>query len=781
MTSPVPRRHVGRRLRRLEDRRYLVGAAAFVDDVALPGMLYAAFARSPHGHARLRRIDTRAASAAPGVVAVATGAEVNAATAPLRIAPPIEGLVPTEIQGLPQNKVRFVGDPVAIVVATSRYAAEDAAALVEVEYEPLPAVVDPARAAEPGQPLVDDALESNQVCYQRYSYGDPEAAFREAEEVLAMEFHQQRQAHAPMENRGCVASWNPGDESITLWNSTQVPHPMRTTLAARLHISESRARVITPDVGGGFGQKIPLFREELSCCVLSRRLGRPVKWIESRRENLLAAGQAREDSVRLEVAARRDGVILGLRASILADMGAYCWYPANYMARVVGMLLPGPYRIAHYSYELRSVLTNKCHAVPYRAPMLICSWVTEGMIERLARHLGLDPLEVRRRNLLRRDDLPYTSATGQRYQAISADETTERAAARIGYAAFRAQQAEARRQGRLVGIGMCTYVEPTGYGSAFYRSAGIAGSGHDVATVRMEPSGSVTVQLGIVSQGQGHATTMAQVVADQLGVEPDDVRVLAGDTDAAPYGMGTRGSRGAVVGTGACMAAAGALRDKLVRIAAHLLETAPEDVELSGRRATVRGLPGRSLALADLARTAYLAPMDLPPGMEPGLEAYRAYDPPPLTYSNATHACTVEVDRATGEVRLGRYVVVEDCGTLINPTVVEGQIHGAVAQGLAGALYEEVVYDAQGQNLSATLMDYAVPTAAMLPRIEIEHLETPAPDVPGGVKGMSEGGVMGASAAVCNAVADALAPLGATVDRQPLTPERLRRLIQAAG
>ena len=796
MVAQAVERYVGQPLRRLEDRRYLIGRATYVGDLSMPGMLYAAFVRSPHGHARIRRIDVAAARRAPGVVEVWTGAEVNAVTAPLRMAPPIEGLLPTVMATLPEDKVRFVGDPVACVVATDPYLAEDATELVEVEYEPLQAVVTIDDALREDAPRVDESLPSNVVCRQRFEYGDSSArvstgdpasagsgqglgaAFGRADEIVEARFSQGRQTHTPMEPRGCVASWNPGDGTITLWSGNQVPHPLRTVLAARLGVPENRARVISPDVGGGFGQKIPLFREELTACALSRALGRPIKWIEDRRENLLASTHAREDLVTVRAAVKRDGTILGLEARILADFGAYCLYPANYMARVIGMMIPGPYRFQDYAYELATVLTNKCPAAPYRAPMNVCAWVTEGTIEAVARQLGLDSVEVRRRNMVRAEDQPFVSASGQRYEATTPLETTERALALVEYDKLREEQRRGREEGRLLGIGICTYVEPTAYGSAFYRSAGIAGSGHDVALVRIEPSGSVNVQLGIPSQGQGHATTVAQVVADELGVEPTDVMVHSGDTQAAPYGMGTRGTRGAVVSAGSSQAAARALREKIVRIAAHLLEVAPEDLELREGRIGVRGAADQGFTLREVAQKAYLAPMELPPGIEPGLEAYRAYDPPPLTFSNATHICLVEVDPETGRVQIRRHLIVEDCGTVINPSIVAGQAHGGSVQGLAGALFEQVVYGPDGQNLTATLMDYLVPTAMDVPTFELHHQPNPSPNTPLGIKGSSEGGTMGASAAVSNAIADGLAHLGLVADRQPFSPEYLRGLLR---
>jgi aerobic carbon-monoxide dehydrogenase large subunit len=780
-STPGPRGYVGAPISPRESRKLVLGRGSYIGDLTQPGMLHIAFVRSPHGHARIKNIDTEAARSALGIHAVLTGADLASMTAPFRMAPPIEGLLPMEMTTLPVEKVRFVGDPVACVVGQDRYQVEDACALVEVEYEPLPAVVDPETAQTPGLPLVDEAVPANRPYYGVFGNGDVDAALANADRIVTARFHQGRQTHAPIETRGCLASWLPGEETLTFWHSTQIPHPMRTALAARLGISESDVRVITPDVGGGFGQKIPLYREELATAAASRLLGRPVRWVETRRENLLAALHAREDIVEVQAAVRADGTILGLDVQILADFGAYAYFPANYMARVVGMMIPGAYKVQDYRYSITAVLTNKCPSGPYRAPMLICSWVTEGTIDAIARALGLDPVEVRRRNMLTDADLPYRTATELTYRSVYPRQTLERALSATGYLARRAAQAAARAEGRIVGIGLATYVEPNTYGSEFYKTAGIAGSGHDAAVVRIEPSGAVTAQIGIVSQGQGHLTTVAQALADELAVTLEAVRVYAGDTAAAPYGMGTRGSRGGVVSAGAALGAARVLKEKLLKIAAHLLETPVEDLELADGRVSVRGAPESGYAIAQLAQKAYLAPMELPPGLEPGLEATHAYDPPPLTFSSGTHVCEVEIDRETGRLKIERYLIVEDCGTMLNPRVVEGQLHGATAQGLGGALFEEIVYDADGQNLSATFLDYAMPTAGKLPAFTVEHLGIPDPNTPLGMKGMAEGGTMGASAAISNAVADALEPFRLEANRQPFTARQLAEALRRSA
>jgi carbon-monoxide dehydrogenase large subunit len=771
--------YVGAALSPRETRKLVLGRGAYVGDLTAPGLLHAAFVRSAHAHARLGRLDVAAARRAPGIVAVLTGNDLARATAPLRIAPPIEGLLPMEMSTLPTDKVRFVGDPVACVIGEDRYQVEDACALVDADYTPLPAVIDPEHADDTGQPLVDEQIPGNRPYSGVFAHGDIESALRASDQVVEARFHQGRQTHAPLEARGCLASWTPGDETLTFWHSTQIPHPMRSALAARLGVPESAVRVITPDVGGGFGQKIPLYREELATAAASRMLGRPVRWIETRRENLVASLHAREDIVDVRAAVKSDGTILGLDVRILADFGAYAYFPANYMARVVGMMVPGAYRLRDYRYTIKVVLTNKCPAGPYRAPMLICSWVTEGTVEAIARALGLDPVDVRRRNMLVNGDLPYTTATALTYRSVYPRDTLERALEKFDYAGGRRAQVEARAARRISGIGMATYVEPNTYGSEFYKTAGIPGSGHDAAIVRIEPSGAVSAQIGVVSQGQGHLTTVAQALADELAVPIEKIRVQAGDTAAAPYGMGTRGSRGGVVSAGAALGAARLLKQKLLRVAAHVLEAPLGDLELVAERVTVRGAPASGLTIAQLAQKAYLAPTELPAGMEPGLEATHAFDPPALTFSSGTHICQIEIDGETGALTIARYMIVEDCGRMVNPRIVEGQLHGATAQGLGGALLEEAVYSANGQNLSATFLDYAIPTAAWLPSFEVEHLERPDPNTPLGMKGMAEGGVMGASAAISNAVADALAPFGIDATRQPFTPRQLAEALAA--
>ncbi len=774
--------YIGKPLARKEDKRLVTGQGRYLDDIVVPDTLHVSFVRSPHAHARILGISTDAARDLPGVTGVFTGEDLDKWTNRLRLAPPIEGLYPTEIATLPIDKVRFHGDLVAVVVARDRYVAEDAAELVEVEYEVLPAIASLEGAFAPDAALVDETLPSNLVSHQTFSAGNVAQRRGEAHAVVEASFYQHRQTHVPMETRGCAAVWDAGREHLTFHIGNQVPHPLRSQLAGRLGLSESQITVMSPDVGGGFGQKIALYREELTVAALARQLNRPVRWREDRTENLMAASHARENLCRTRASVDADGRILGLELEITEDFGAYCFYPANYMSRVVAMILTGPYRIEDYAFEVKIALTNKCGNGPMRAPMAITSWVMDGTIDAIARQLGLDPLAVRRINMLRPDDQPYRMATGEVLEDITPAETLESVVEAIDYEAFRKRQQALRGEGRYIGLGFCTVVESTTYGSAFYKSTGIPGSGHEAAWVRIEPSGAINASVGLGGTGQGYETAMSQAVAEGLGVDPSNVRIQIGNTDVAPYGMGSRGARGGTAGGGSLYLCAQKARDQVLRIAAHKLGlNSAQDIRLLDGQVErlINGeWNGTGLSLADIARTAYLDPTNLPEGVAPGLDFSLTYDPPPMTYSNSSHACEVEVDIATGALSIARYVVSEDCGTVINPIVVRGQQQGAIAMGLSGALLEEVVYDENGQNLSATFADYLVATACELPNFEILHHHTPNKRTPAGIKGMAEGGVMGAIGAVTNAINDALAPFGVVADHQPLSPQYLRSLLR---
>ncbi|WP_445487954.1 xanthine dehydrogenase family protein molybdopterin-binding subunit [Rhodopseudomonas sp. RCAM05734] len=773
---------IGRDLPRREDRRFLTGQGQYLDDMTIAGALHAAFLRSPHAHARIISIGTEAAAALPGVVKVVTGRDVAAWTTILQMAPPIDGLAPTAMPAMPIDKVRFQGDIVACVIARDRYLAEDAIEAIEVDYDMLPAITDLPSAFAAGAALVDDAVPGNLLAQQSFAAGDVAGGMRAAHAIVEASFSQQRQTHLPLETRGCAAIWNEGRQHLTLHIGNQAPHPLRTQLARRLSLSESQVTVICPDVGGAFGQKIVLYREELIVAAMARQLRRPVRWREDRMENLQAACHAREATCRTRAAVAEDGRILALELDISEDFGAYSFFPGNYIARVVALILTGPYRISDYSYEIRVAMTNKCGAGPMRAPMAMTSWVMDGTLDAIARRLGLDRLAVRQINMLQPGEFPYTMATGEVVDDITPSQTLAAVAESIDYAGLAARRKEGKARARLRGIGLCSVVESTTYGSRFYKEAGIAGSGHEAAWVRIEPSGAVNASVGLMGAGQGYETSLAQAVAEGLGVDAEVVRIDLGNTDVSPYGMGTRGARGATAGGGALYLCARKAQDQVLRIAAHLLAlNSAADLRLTG--ATVQRLidgawSATGVALADVARISYLDPTALPDGIPPGLDFSLTYDPPPMTYSNSAHACEIEIDPQTGRIEILRYVVAEDCGTVLNPIVVAGQQRGAIAMGLSGSLLEQVYYDESGQNLSSTLADYLVATACELPNFEILPMHTPNRRTPAGIKGMAEGGVMGAIGALTGAVNDALAPFGVTADKLPLTPPYIRSLLR---
>jgi len=773
---------IGKPILRKEDVRLLRGKGVYVDDIEVPGALHACFVRSPHAHARISGFDLDEAKAMPGVIAIVTGHEINGWTNGLKLAPPIEGLQPTEMTTLPVDKVRFHGDPVACVVATDRYVAEDAAELVLVDYDVLEAVTSYDSALADGAPLVDETLSSNLVSHQKFEAGDIARRKQEAHRIVEASFAMQRMTHLPIETRGCIAVWDDGRQHLTMHIGSQAPHPMRSALAGRLRLGEQQVTIASPDVGGAFGQKIIVYREEITVAALARHLKRPVRWREDRIENLSASLQARENTVHTCAAVAADGRILSLEAEILEDFGAYCFYPANYLARVIGMILTGPYRIQDYAFEVKIALTNKCGAGPMRAPMAITSLVMDGTLDAVARELNLDPAEVRRVNMLRPSDLPYTMPTGERLEDVTPSECFERGLREVDYAAFRKRQTEDRGRKVYRGIGICNVVESTTYGSAFYKAAGIPGSGHEAAWVKIEPSGAIRASAGLMGTGQSYETPFAQAVAEGLGVDVAQVDILLGNTDIAPYGMGARGSRGATAGGGTLFLTALDLKAKMLDIAAALLGlNSASELNVKGGK-VLRHVGGEwaetGLGIGDIARTAYLDPLKLPEGMQPGLEMHRAWDPPQMTYSNSAHFCEVTLSPATGEIAIDRYLIIEDCGTVLNPLVVAGQQQGATVLGIGGVLFEHMIYDESGQNLCGTLADYLIPTATEAPEIEIIGQHTPNKRTPAGIKGMAEGGVMGAIGAVNNAVNDALRPFGVIADRQPLSPDYIRRLLR---
>jgi len=766
--ASTPLRYTGMRIKRLEDPRLLAGRGRYLDDLGLPRMLVASFVRSPHAHARIVRIDAAAARALPGVVAVVTAEDLRGVTKPLSPRLDGPGYTPTAWSALSDGVVRFCGEAVAVVVAANPYVAVDARELVDVEWETRPVVS-----------TIDQALESKQILFQRrHRQGDVDGAFARAPLVVRETFEHGRCAPSPLELRGILADWD--GEALTVWSSNQAPSVLRTALADALGIPEARIRIISPDVGGGFGLKMQVFPEDVAVAALSRRLGRPVKWLEERRENLAAASQARGQRTTVEVAAAADGTVLALRSRVMSDNGAYHAYPTTGALEPLGTasIMPGPYWISTYEFEALALMTHKPPLGAYRGVgMTMGAFVTERMLDRVAERLDLDPVEVRRRNLIPREAYPFTSATGYVYDSGDYPKALEEALAAVGYDTLRREQAAARDSGRLIGIGIACYTEYTGMGSAGFRRRGaVEVPGIEAATVTLDADATARCAVSFPTQGQGHATTIAQIVADRLGLTLEDVRLQRVDTAESPRGSGTFASRGTVAMLGSAAVAADRVGEKLRALAASRLEAAAADVELAGGRAFVRGFPDRSIALAEITRAAYSPPHGgLPDGLAPGLQATVYCDLPGPTFSGAVHVAVVEVDPATGRIALQRYALVEDCGRLINPVIVEGQIHGAVAQGVGEALLESVVHDDGGQLLTATLMDYALPRADDLPLFEIGHLETPSPLTPGGVKGMGEGGTIGAPATIANAVADAVRHLGVQITTLPIRPESLVR------
>ena len=774
-------RLVGARVARREDPRLLTGQGSYVDDHRPARLLYAAFLRSPQAHARIVAIDASAALALPGVIAVLTGEEIARASKPVRAASKTPAVKVTSFPPLALGKVRHVGEAVAMVAAESRYVAEDAAERIVVEYAPLPVVTDMEGALEAASPLVHEEAGTNLLVAREFARGDVDAALASAAVVVRERFRFHRHTAICMENRGCLAEYATGSGTLTLRSSAQCPGIVRDLLTDLLDMPEHQIRVIAEDVGGGFGAKASLYPEEIATCVMARRLGRPVKWIGDRREDLLATTHAWDEIIDAELGLDRDGTIVGLRAQVTADIGAYSIYPWTAAIEPVQTIsfLPGPYRVPTYRGRTRGVATCKTPLGPYRGvgrPPAV--FVIEGLMDRAARRLGLDPTEIRLRNFIRDEDFPYKSPSGIVWDRASFTASLLRAREAMDYDAVRAEQARARAAGRWLGIGVASYVELTGIGSAIPVAPGVPiATGTEAATIRVDPAGKVTAVFGVASHGQGLETTLAQIVADEVGVPIEDIRVLHGDTALSPYGTGTYASRSLVLAGGAAIMAGRAVREKMLTIAGHLLEADPADLVPAAGRLAVRGMPDRSVTVREIARAAYTGVKQLPKGLEPGLEATRFYDPYYGTASNATHLAVVEVDRATCHVSVLRYLVVEDCGRMVNPLIVDGQVHGGVAQGLGAALLEEIVHDEHGQLLSGTLMDYVVPSACEVPWMEVHHLETPSPVTLGGFRGMGEGGTIGAPAAIANAVADALAPLGVEVAELPVTPERIFRLV----
>ncbi len=774
---------VGARIKRTEDPRLLTGLGTYTDDRQVPRVLHVAFRRSDQPHALIRAIDCAATRAAPGIVAVFTAEDLAGQVKPLLATSRMANYHATAIFPLARGKVRYVGEPVAAVVAHSRYQAEDALELLAIDYEPLPLIVDPEQAMRTDAPLLHEEAGTNVLVSREFKRGDVDAAFDAAPVRVKGRFRMHRKTPVAIEPRACLAEYDAGRDALTLHSATQVPGIVRDALAAALDLPGHRVRVIAPDVGGGFGGKGSLYPEEIFVCAAARQLARPVKWTSDRMEDLTANSQGFDELVDAELALDGDGRITALRADVIGDIGAYSIYPwtAALEPIQVASFLPGPYRIANYRGRVRAAATSKAPLGPYRGVgRPTAAFVMERLMDMAAAKLGIDAKEIRLRNLVGADELPYKVASGIVWDKSGFQECLNAACAAIGYEELRARQQAARAAGRFVGIGIASYAELTGIGSRISVAPGMPiNTGTETASIRIDSTGAVTAAFGVASHGQGLETTLAQIVAEHLGVRVEDVRILQGDSNATAGSTGTYASRSLVLAGGAATLAAQAVRDKVLNAASHLLEAAAADLAVEAGKISVAGTD-RFITFRDVARAVYSEMGRLPPEARDELAATKSYDPVFGTTSSACHIAAVEIDPQTYEVRVEQFVVAEDCGKLVNPLIVDGQVHGGVAQGIGAALYEEMIYDEQGQINTASLLDYLVPSACEIPPMQVVHLESASPTTLGGFRGMGEGGTIGAPAAIANAVADALSPLGIEINELPATPERLYRLIEAA-
>ncbi len=775
----------GSGIRRREDPRLITGQAAYTDDIKLTGMAHAAILRSPHGHARINRIDTSAAAQAPGVVAVYTGADIEGVLNPMPCAwvIPDSDVKAVAYPAIAREVVRYVGDAVAVVVAEDRYQAEDALELIDVDYTPLPAVVNPEAALREGAPQLHEDAPGNQAFHWVAAGGDTDAAFAAAEVVVSDTIIQQKLIPNAMEPRSAIASYLPSMGELTIWNTSQNPHIARFVTCLVTGVPEHKIRVIAPEVGGGFGSKIAVYPWEMITAFCAMRLGRPVKWTETRSENFVATTHGRDHVEYVELAATREGRITGVRSVVYAGMGAYLSTAAPGIPTILhGLMYSGPYDIPNIKADIYGCFTNTTPVEAYRgAGRPEATFLLERLVDLLAAAVNLDPVEVRRLNLIPKFDDGHDVAIGLTYDSGDYQRALDVALEHVNYPQLRQEQADQRGHGHYTGIGVSCYSEICGLGPSQVAGAvGFGGGLWESATVRFYATGKVNVYVGTSPHGQGEETTFAQIVANELGVPVDDVELIHGDTDNTPMGWGTYGSRTTVVGGGAVALSARKIKDKAITLAAHLLEAAETDIEYEDGNFFVRGAPDQGKTIQDIALMANVA-WNMPAGMEPGLEATAFYDPPNFSYPFGAHVAVVNVDPDNGHIVLESYLAVDDCGPQINPMIVEGQVHGGVVQGAGQALWEGAVYDDNGQLLTGTMLDYALPRAHLVPDIETLATETPSPHNPLGVKGIGETGTIASTVTIYNAVIDALRPLGVTKLEMPLTPERVWRAIHQQG
>lgn len=775
----------GSGIRRREDPRLITGQAKYTDDMTLPRMIHMAVVRSPYAHARVKSIDASAARAMPGVVGVYTGADIDLAAIPCAWLLPDSDLKTPDHPALATDKVRYVGDGVAIVLAEDRYLAQDAAEAVEVEYEPLDVAIDPEKAAADGAPQLHDDVPNNIAFHWVSSSGDGgvEGAFAEAEVVVSERIVQQRLLPTAMEPRSALAQWNAAAGDLTVWCTSQNPHIHRHILAAMTGVPDHKLRVVAPEVGGGFGSKIPVYADEALTAWAARKTGRPVKWTETRSENYLATIHGRDHVEYVEMAAKKDGTITALRGRIYAGLGAYLSTAGPGVPTILhGLMYSNVYTIPHIRCEVFGVFNNGTPVDAYRgAGRPEAVFLVERLVDRMAAELGMDAVDLRRKNLIPPFQDGHTVATGLTYDSGDYQATLDKALEKVGYARLRKDQEEARQKGRLVGIGVTTYAEICGLGPSQVAGAiGFQGGLWESAILRISATGKVQVLIGTSPHGQGEETTFAQLVSQELGFPVEDIEVVHGDTDRTPMGWGTYGSRTTPVSGAALALASRKIKEKARLLAAHLLEASAEDIDYEDGKFFVKGSPEQHKTIQDIALMATLA-WNLPEGMDPGLEASQFYDPPNFVYPFGCHIALVEVCPETGQVLLMRYVAVDDCGPQINPVIVAGQVHGGVVQGIGQTLYEGAVYDEQGQLLTGTMMDYTLPRADMFPQLELDHTVTPSPHHPVGVKGVGETGTIASTITVYNAVIDALRPRGIEQVAMPMTPARIWQALRQSG
>ena len=782
-TRPGGNGYVGQALKRKEDPRLITGRATYVDDMVMAGQLHVAFVRSTEAHARIVSIDASAALEREDVEAVFTGADMTDMAAPCVFfwkPPGVDVRVPDHWP-LARDKVGYVGQCVAAVIGRDKYSVVDAAEEVLVEYDPLPVVVDPEAALEDASPTVHDEYDTNSVFEWSIGGGDVDAGLADADVVVERRIVNHRTAGAAIEPRGVLATWQA--DRLTLYSSTQIPHIARVVLSIQLGISEDRIRVVAPEVGGGFGSKLQVYGEEVFACYASRKLNRPVKWVATRSEDMSTTHHGRDNITYAKLGAKRDGTLTAIHAKVVQDCGSYHLIEGPVIPTFASCVITGCYQIPNVKCDVVGVFTNKFTTDAIRGagrPEGI--HVIETMMDQLAAELGMDPLELRRKNFIPADGFPAELVHGMVYDSGNYQGSLDKLLTHVDVEAFRREQAELRERGIYRGLGFSTYVEICGLAPSRVLGPpvwGMQGGYFESALVRVHPTGSVTAYTGTSPHGQGHETGFAQIVADRLGVTPDQVEVMHGDTATGPFGKDTYGSRTLAVGGEAIVRAANKVVDKARRIVAHKLEAAPEDIEVRDGKFSVKGSPDKAMTLAEVAGEAYI-PIDLPEDLEPGLEETSFYDPENFTWPFGAHACVVDVDVETGKVKVVRYVAVDDCGPAINPLLIDGQVHGGIVHTIGQALYEQVVYDAEGQLATGTFVDYALPSAAEIPTFETDRTETPSPVNTLGVKGVGEAGTIGATPAIGNAVIDALRPLGVTFVNLPYTPMRVWHAIQEA-